>query len=104
MYDPLDRTLDCERLAFPGPAERLGQGLVEVGDEAGDTVAEILGRGERAAAQDLAGEDGEPEFDLVEPGGMLGREVEADAVIGIAQEGFPAGPALQDPVLVLAAQ
>src|SRR3954471_9425047 len=101
MYDPLDRTLDCERLAFPGPAERLGQGLVEIGDEAGDTVAEILGRGERAAAQDLAGEDGEPEFDLVEPGGMLGRdmlgrEVKADAVIGIAQEGFAAGPALQD--------
>jgi hypothetical protein len=64
--------------------------LVEVGDEAGDAVAEILGRGERAAAQDLAGKNGEPEFDLVEPGGMLGREVEADAVIGIAQEGFAA--------------
>jgi hypothetical protein len=43
-----------------------------------------LGRGEGSTAQNLAGEDGEPEFDLVEPGGMLGRKMEADAVIGIA--------------------
>jgi hypothetical protein len=64
--------------------EWLGQGFIEVGDEAVDFILEVLGRGEGSAAQNLAGEDGEPEFDLVEPGGMLGCKMEADAVIGIA--------------------
>jgi hypothetical protein len=69
----------------------LGEGFIEVGDEAVDFVLEVLGRGEGSTAQNLSGEDGEPEFDLVEPGGMLWRKMEADTVIDIAQEGFPAG-------------
>src|ERR687890_2471303 len=73
-----------ERFAPHGPLEGLGQGFIEIADEAVDLVLEVLGRGEGTAAQDLAGENGEPEFDLVEPGGMLRGEMEADAVIGIA--------------------
>ena len=88
---PISCGSDRQRFASHGPLEGLGQGFIEIADEAVDLVLEVLGRGEGTAAQDLAGENGEPEFDLVEPGGMLGGEMEADAVIGIAQEGFPAG-------------
>jgi hypothetical protein len=85
---------DHQRFASHGPLEWLGQDFIEVGDEAVDFVFEVLGRGEGSAAQNLAGEDGEPEFDLVEPRGMLWRKMEADAVIGIAQEGFPSRAAM----------
>ena len=72
--------LDGQWLSGPGPFEWLGHGAIEVVDEALDAVLEI-GLGEEAgAAQQLAHQDGEPDFDLIEPGGVLGCEVEGDAV------------------------
>src|SRR5436853_5481736 len=81
----------CERLAGHGPLERLGKGAVEVGDEGFDARLQVVLGGEAGAPQQLAHEDGEPDLDLVEPGGMLGREVTADAVAGVAQECFARG-------------
>src|SRR3954466_3316946 len=80
-----------EWLADHGPLERLGEGAVEVGDEGFDARLQVLLRGEAGAAQQLAHEDGEPDLDLVQPGRMLGGEVKADAVAGIAQERLTTG-------------
>jgi hypothetical protein len=43
-----------------GPAKRLGERVVEVVDEGGEFALEILDRGEVAAAEHFAREDGEP--------------------------------------------
>src|SRR4051794_28359498 len=80
-----------EWLADHGPLERLGEGAVEVGDEGFDARLQVLLRGEAGAAQQLAHEDGEPDLYLVQPGRMLGGEVKADAVAGIAQERLTTG-------------
>src|SRR3954471_11446188 len=85
--EPLSGTGSChQRLAFHGPAERLGHGGVEVGDEAFDPLLKMLLGGEAAATEKLADQDRKPNLDLVDPRGMLGREVKDDPVIGIAQE------------------
>lgn len=75
-----------QRLALHGPAERLRHGSIEVGDEALDPLPETLFGGEVATADKLANQDGEPNLDLIDPRGMLGREVERDPVTGIAQK------------------
>lgn len=93
-----------ERLAGVGPAKRLGQGVVEVVDEGGEFALEVINGGEVAAADDFAREDGEPHLDLVEPRGMLGREVEDDAVAGVAQEAHARGHRLEDAVLAFDAE
>src|SRR3954466_8810892 len=80
-----------EWLADHGPLERLGEGAAEVGDEGFDARLQVVVRGEAGAAQQLAHEDGEPDLDLVQPGRMLGGEVKADAVAGIAQERLTTG-------------
>ena len=70
----------------------------------------LLG-GEVAAAEEFADQDREPNLDLIEPRGVLGREVEGDAVTGIAQEclacrhrledaGFPRRSCAKSPVAV----
>ena len=58
---------DGERFSSIGPAEGLGHGCVEVGDEALDVGAQVLFGGEVAAAKEFLHQDGEPDFDLVEP-------------------------------------
>ncbi len=79
------RCLLCgEGLAGVGPSERLCHSLVEELDEGLEPGFEILLGGEVAAPDDLSGQDREPDLDLIEPGGMLGREVKRDAVAGIA--------------------
>jgi hypothetical protein len=93
-----------QRLAGVSPAKRLGQGIVEVVDEGGELALEILDRGEVAAAEHFAREDGEPHLDLVEPRGMLGREVEDDAMAGVAQEARARGHRLEDAVLAFDAE
>jgi hypothetical protein len=60
-----------ERFAGEGPSEGLGHGFVEVGDKRLDALFEFGGRFESATAQELAGQDGKPDFDLVEPGSVL---------------------------------
>ena len=70
-----------------GPAEGLGHGSIEVGDERFDFGAQRFLAGEIAATEELSRQDGEPDFDLVEPRGMSGREVKGDAMLGLTQEG-----------------
>src|SRR5437763_6528489 len=60
-----------------GPGERPGV-RVPVVDVVADLLDQDLDAGEGAAADRLAGDDAEPGFDLVEPGGALGGEVEPD--------------------------
>ena len=75
-----------EWLSGHGPLEWLGKGAVEVGDEGLDTRLQLLLGTEAGPPQQLAHEDGEPDLDLVEPRGMFGRKMKADAVAGVAQE------------------
>jgi hypothetical protein len=76
-----------QRLPGVGPAIGMGAVsimVVEVGDQARD---EFLGRGEIAAFQEAACQGAEPQFDLVEPGAVFGREVEYVLVFGVRQKG-----------------
>src|SRR3954467_11456259 len=56
-----------------GPGERIGAGIVAF-DEGIDLVSDLLGRGEAGALEGGAAEDGEPDLDLVHPGGVGRRE------------------------------
>ena len=56
-----------QRFSSVGPAEGFGHGCVEVGDELLDLGAQVFLGGEVAAANELSHQDGEPDFDLVEP-------------------------------------
>ena len=60
-----------------GPDEGLGIGVVGL-DEGVDVLSELFDRGEGCAAERLALQDREPDFDLVEPGCTRRREVEMD--------------------------
>ncbi len=60
-----------------GPGERLGARVVAL-DEGIDLVPDLLRRGEAGALEGGAAEDREPDLDLVHPGGVGRREVEAD--------------------------
>jgi hypothetical protein len=50
-------------------------------NEGVDLIAHLLWRGEAGAGQGSAGEDGEPDLDLVEPGGVGWGEVKTDAFV-----------------------
>jgi len=76
-----------ERLSRVGRAEGLGHCSVEVGDELFDFGAQRFLAGEIAATEELSHQDREPDFDLVEPRGVSGREVEGDAMLGLTQQG-----------------
>lgn len=52
-----------------------GDGLVVGLDEGEQLLGEVFFADERAVAQQAAGEDGEEDLDLVEPGRVLGREL-----------------------------
>jgi hypothetical protein len=75
-----------QRLAFHGSAERLRHRGIEVGDEFLDPLLQMLLGREVAVAEKPANQDREPNLDLLEPRsgsrprGVLGREVEGDAV------------------------
>jgi hypothetical protein len=71
-------------LSGGGPFEGFGKGSVEVGDEGFDASLQVLFRGEAGSAQEFADENGKPDFDLVEPRGVLGREVKANTVARVA--------------------
>ena len=89
-------TLRQQRLAFDGPAERLCHRGTEVGDEALNPLLEMLLGCEVAAAEKFADQDREPDLDLVEPRGVLGREVEGNAMTDIAQECLAGRHRLED--------
>ena len=86
-----------QRFAGEGPAERLGHGLVEGGDERLDALLEFGIGHEISPAHEFARQDGEPGFELVEPGSMLGGEVKPDAVGSITQERLARDHILQMP-------
>jgi hypothetical protein len=48
-------------------------------DVAAEFASQVGNRGEDAARDDLAFDLGEPDLDLVEPGGVRGREVKPDS-------------------------
>ena len=76
----------CEGFAGEGPAERFREHTVEVVNEGQQFLAQVVGRGEVAAADHLARDHAEDDFDLVEPGAVFRRLHEADAVCRIAQK------------------
>ena len=63
------------------PDERDGARVVAV-DESIDVISELLDTDEAGSGQRIALQNGEPDLDLVEPGAVGWREVEAD--IGVA--------------------
>ena len=65
-----------EWLSLVRPFEWLGHGAIEVGDERFDFGSQRFLAVEIAATEKLSRQDGEPDFDLVEPRGVSGREVE----------------------------
>jgi hypothetical protein len=97
--------LSCrERLALVDPAEGFGKRFVEEVDERTDALLKICHGCEVATAQNLACQDGEPQLDLIEPGGMLGGEVKDDAMARIAEEGAARGHRLEDAAAVFDAE
>ena len=54
-----------------GPLEGMGV-LIVGGDKGVDLIAHLARGGEARTGQGMAGEDGEPDFHLVEPGGVVG--------------------------------
>ena len=70
----------------------MGVVIVEV---RGDAPDEFRSRGEVAAFQETTSQGAEPQFDLVEPRAVLGREMEHVLVIGIGQESTPLGAGKQ---------
>ena len=80
-------------LALVGPFEGLGHGAVEVVYKSFQSLLQIGQRGKVAAADDLAGQDAEPNFDLVHPGGMFGSVTKVNPMGGIVQEASAASRA-----------
>src|ERR1700730_1758613 len=62
------------------PGEGAG-GLVIALDEGIDVFPEVGDAGEAGALQRLSAEDGEPAFDLIEPGGVRRGEVEMNVLV-----------------------
>src|SRR5262249_6837025 len=63
----------------------MGLGAVPARDEAEDALGQLLDRTERGMPEHTPRQDAEPNLDLVDPRGMLGRvdEMEAAAVAGV---------------------
>src|SRR6266516_4961543 len=80
---------DMEWLALVGPLERLGHGAIEVGDEVQHLVAEIVNGSKVASSQQLADQNTQPEFDLIQPGRVLRRVMEDNVVRRVCQERSP---------------
>src|SRR5215203_5109987 len=95
--------LGGEHPALVRPPEGPGCAVVVV-DEGEDAVGEVVDRGEGAASEELAGEDREPDLDLVEPGAVVRGVVEDDAVGRVAEEGGPGLARGEDAGLALDAE
>jgi hypothetical protein len=72
----------------------MGVVVVHVGRQAGD---EILGRSEVASFEPATSQGTEPQFDLVEPRTVFGREMKDVLVIRVRQEGASFGAGKQAP-------
>ena len=78
-----------QRLAGVGPAVGMGSMSVVIVQIRRQEPDEFLGRCEVAAFEEATSQGTEPQFDLVEPRAVFGREVEQMLVVGIGQEGAP---------------
>ena len=87
-----------------GPSKRLAENIVEIADEIQDPHSQIVNRHEAGAFEQSPREDGEPDFDLVQPRTMSWRIHEADPVLSVSQEGASCRARLQDPTLALDAK
>jgi hypothetical protein len=63
-----------------GPFEGVSVAVIGV-DERVDLIAQLSGRGKAGAGQGTAGEDREPDFNLVEPRGVGRGEVKMDVLV-----------------------
>ena len=63
---------DGQRSAAVGPLEWLGHRFVEVVDEHMDAVTEVLHGDEAGALQETAGQNAEPQLDLIEQEARFG--------------------------------
>ena len=77
------------------PLDRLGS-LVVLGDVAHELVVKVTGGGEDAAVDEVAFDLAEPEFDLVEPRGVGGGEVQVDVLMQGQELGHPLGLVSRD--------
>jgi hypothetical protein len=75
---------DFQRAAFVGPSEWCCPTVVVL-DERDDPIAEFVGRGELAAAQQAPPQDREEQRDLVQPRRVRGREMQVDAEVVLQQ-------------------
>src|SRR4029077_3347679 len=55
--------------------------IARCGNESVDLIAHLAWGGEAGAGQGVAGEDGKPDFDLIEPGGVGRGEVKMDVLV-----------------------
>lgn len=76
-----------ERLAGVGPVKGMGEGQIEIVQKGTQLGFQIGDGGEVAAADHFTLHDAEHDFDLVQPGAVLGQKHEADAMGGVRQEG-----------------
>ena len=63
-----------------GPLEGVS-GLVVGVDKSVDVIANLARRGETRAGQSFGGENGEPDLDLIEPGGIGRGKMEMDVLV-----------------------
>src|SRR2546421_11942477 len=86
------------------PFERLGHGVVIIVDERQDPGLQVLDRKKRAPFEQLAHQNAEPDFDLIDPRTVLGGVMEHDLVGRITQKGSTAGHGGQNPTFAFDAQ
>src|SRR5437762_2782020 len=65
----------------PAWSTRRGERPDVCGNESVDLIAHLPWGGEAGAGQGMPGEDGEPDFDLVDPGGVDRGEVKMDVLV-----------------------
>ena len=79
-------TLHRQWTALIRPFEWLGHRLIEGGNEGQDALPSVLHRREVASLQQPSHHHAEPEFNVVQPTGVLRRLQEPDAMVDITQE------------------
>ena len=84
-----ERRRSHQWLARVRPSIRMSAALVIIAQISGQAVREFRGGGEVASLEEATSQRAEPQFHLVEPRAMFGREMEYVLVVGIRQECTP---------------
>ena len=96
--------LDCEWTASISPLEGLGHGLVEIVYESQNSISQLSNRSEVASFENPADQNTEPDFNLIEPGSMLGCVDKSDPMRRILEKGRTRFHGFQDTELTFDAQ